>query len=180
MAYTEGHIGLISDINAQETEVKVTIYGFNDFTTGWVPLLLIPGTFYSPAVKDQVLVFMDEHFDTGVVLGGVYNPPVASEPDVIALKFEGIELQINKKTGETAIKLTGKAVLEAEAFELTGDLKVTGNLSVQGDATTSGAFTATGVIKSNADVKSPTVSLNTHMHPTAAPGSPSPPTPVPQ
>lgn len=198
MKYNEGLIGLISGIDAAKMLVKVTYYESENFTTDWLPLLVIPGTFYMPKVQDQVFVFMDESFNTGIVMGGVYNPPQFDKPELLALKFPGVEITINKDTGE--VKVTGDKItvigsdvtLQADNTIITGKLEVRGDvamkakaaitsdLSVQGDTSSVGKITAVGVIKSNTDVKTLTVSLNQHMHPTAALGPPSPPIPIPQ
>jgi len=181
MELIEGKFGLISDIDAQTMRVKVLFQdGADDITTDWLPIMVMPGSFYTPAANDQVLAFMDQYLEAGVVLGGVYNTNPFNDADTMGFKFPGVELQINKKTGATVFKVSGSATIEASKFDLKGDLNLTGNLKVTGDASTTGKVTATGVIKSAADVRTANVSLNTHMHPSAAVGPPTPPTPVPQ
>ncbi|OQC04550.1 MAG: hypothetical protein BWX80_02429 [Candidatus Hydrogenedentes bacterium ADurb.Bin101] len=68
-------------------------------------------------------------------------------------------------------------------FRLDGDLVVTGKITVDGDVSSGGSIDASGNIEATGEVKGADcktvtgVSLNTHVHPTAAPGPPSPPTP---
>lgn len=68
-------------------------------------------------------------------------------------------------------------------FRLDGDLVVTGKIIVDGDVSSGGSIDASGNIEATGEVKGADcktvtgVSLNTHVHPTAAPGPPSPPTP---
>ena len=68
-------------------------------------------------------------------------------------------------------------------FRLDGDLVVTGKITVDGDVSSGGSIDASGNIEATGEVKGADcktvtgVSLNTHVHPTAALGPPSPPTP---
>lgn len=187
MKYDEGVMGEISDIDAAKMLVKIKIYEADEFTTGWLPLMVIPGTYYVPAAQDQVFAIMTSDYSTGIVIGGAFNPPPFSDPDVIGLKFDGVDIQINKKSGAINIVSSGDAQINANKIKLNGDMEFTGNLkligdaTLQGDTSASGKITAVGVVKSMTDVRTAQASLTTHTHLSAAPGSPTGPTlPIPQ
>ena len=177
MELNEGVIGMVSEVQASTMRVKVSIPDAEDLVTDWLHVLSFPGSYGLPDVNDQVLVFMDKTFDTGVVLGGVNNAPAFGDEDIIGLKLPGVEIKVSKSTGKTDIILSGDVSVEAPEYVLKGDLKLTGDFKITGDVDVTGKVDSTGIIKSMTDVQSVTVKLNTHLHPTAGTGPPSPPTP---
>ncbi len=107
----------------------------------------------------------------GVYVGGILNPVPAAW---VWLKSDGT-LQISDKQGNVL-------QTSSSGFALTGNVMVTGTLTAtkletgEDGLTVTGNITATGSItagQGGADQ----VGLQTHEHPTAATGSPSPPTP---
>ena len=185
MKLTNGYLGVIAVIDAEKMLAKVEVQRpAAPVTTGWLFIETKNGFYQMPAVGDQIVCWMDEDFQTGIVMGAVANTYPYNDADTLGLKFPGIEIKINKQSGETKIKLTGKASLELEELSITGDLKltgdakITGDFALTGDASVTGKVDATGIIKSLVDVQSATSKLNTHVHTSAAPGSPTTP-PVP-
>lgn len=63
----------------------------------------------------------------------------------------------------------GEIVVEAADITLEGDISIDGNVNISGNVEADGEVTA----KASSTISN----LSTHMHATAAPGSPSPPTP---
>ena len=92
-----------------------------------------------------------------------------------------VDIETNSKTvhinADDGITIKGD-------LDITGDLTMTGDVNITGDVAVTGAISATGEISSQTDVVVKTVlgnvSLLSHTHTSAAPGSPtSTPTPVP-
>ena len=93
----------------------------------------------------------------------------ACDNDAIIIKY-GDDTKITAK--QDSVEITQKdttIVLEGGKvkIEAPSDVDIEGNVNVKGDVSVTG------------DVCSPTVSLNAHVHASAAPGTPAPPTPAP-
>lgn len=118
-----------------------------------------------PAIGDSVVV-LTANGRTIVACIDNLNGPVATTGEVRRYSRNALGLPMAilhlRADGSVAIEAPGGLVL-------TGDLAVSGNLEVDGSITA--AEVTAGV------VPGATVTLTTHMHPTAAVGSPSPPTP---
>lgn len=190
MELTKGYIGEITEIDPQKMQAKMVVYGTEDITTDWLMIQSNNNFFHMPAVGDQAIAWMDEHFDDGVIVGYVNNTVPYADGKTIGLKFPGIEIEIGVESGATRIKLAGNADIEAPAFNFKGDVNVDGKLAVTGDSDLKGKLAVTkdiagqgkidalGIIKSTTDLQTPTFKAMLHTHVSAAPGSPtSPPVP---
>ena len=178
MELERGYIGEISEVDAEQMLAKVAIPGHEDTTTDWIMLASKSGFYHIPAVGDQCIVWMDEDFEEGVIIGYVNNVKPYTDAKTIGLQFAGVSVEINIDSGATKIKLSGDAELEAPNFKLKGDMSLDGKLSVTKDVAVTGKVDANGIIKSMADLQTATFKANTHTHTSAAPGSPtSPPLP---
>ena len=184
------YVGVISEVDAENMLAKVVIYGPEDVTTDWLMLMSNSGYYYIPAEGDQCLVSMDDEFEEGVIIGYVNNIKPYTDGLTIGMKFPGVEIEIGRESGTTRIKLTGDATMEMPNLlikgnvkiegdmEIKGDSKLTGDLEMLGNADITGKLDATGIIKSMVDLQTATFKAMTHMHASAAPGSPtSPPIP---
>lgn len=190
MELEKGYAGIITEIDAENMLAKVVVPSFEDATTDWVMVNVRNNFFLMPQVGDQCIVWMDEQFEEGVIIAYVNNTKPYTDAKTIGFKFPGVSVEINIDSGATKIKLSGDAELEAPNFKLKGNMSLDGTLDVTGDATlksklsvskdvaVTGKVDVNGIIKSMADVQTPTVKLNTHLHTSAAPGSPTTP-PVP-
>lgn len=187
MELERGYIGEITEIDAENMLAKVVVRDFDDTTTDWI-MVAIPNNFYHmPAVGDQCVLWMDEQFEEGVIIGYVNNTKPYKDAKTVGFKFPGVSVEINIDSGATKIKLSGDAELEAPNFKLKGNMQLDGTLDVTGDATlksklsvskdvaVTGKLDANGVIKSMTDVQAVAIKLLTHTHTSAAPGSPTSP-----
>lgn len=96
---------------------------------------------------------------------GFAIPGPKSLPNVVAnISTSALQIRNTAGTGVIEIDSDGKVKITATEFDLTGDLKVTGNIL------------ATGEVTGNSGTAP--IALTTHVHTSAAPGSPtSPPVP---
>lgn len=184
MVYNQIEFGNVSEIDAENLLVKVVVPSYNDVTTGWLNINLPSGSYDLPAEGDQVMIAMDEGFNTGAVIAFVNNSkPDFNDAKIIGVQFPGFTVKISKETGDAELTFNGVFKITADSFELTGDTKITGKLEVSDELTASAKITAkstiaaTGNITSQADVKAGLIGLLTHKHPTAGTGPPSPPIP---
>jgi phage baseplate assembly protein V len=182
--------------------VKVSFLEDN-LVTQWLPVLMQSvghNKFYAlPDTGDQVAVAMQDA-DIGVVLGAFYSAtqdtPAGVSGDVSMLEFpDGVSVKYDRSSKELTI--TGEAKISVEAdtvnvkantieieasTEHTGNVKINGNLEVNGSMSGSGNLTVDGNVNADGEVKAnasgASVSLSTHVHTSASPGSPTtPPTP---
>jgi hypothetical protein len=88
-------------------------------------------------------------------------------------------LVIQSMDGDTCIALEdGRVEIDAAAVKINGDLEIAGSVKADGDIEAAGAVKADGEVTAMLGLPVPApVKLSTHSHPTAAPGTPSPPTP---
>jgi hypothetical protein len=94
----------------------------------------------------------------------------ACDNDAIIIDNEGSRVTIKEDAQECKV---GGATFTIKNGEITATatmFKVNGNLAVTGDVDAQGTVTGGEIVAKN-------IALSTHTHPTAAPGSPSPPTP---
>jgi phage baseplate assembly protein V len=152
-----------------KTDVKNGLYRVNipadEIVTPWIPRLEpnTKDTGNSTPLKEgeHVLVWLDEHAETGVILGAIYDtsnlpPGLIANDNLHAVQFEdGTKITYDKGAGIYTVDSVGKVIIKAAA-------------EVEIHCTTlkvSGAIEATGDITSTAgDVKALTVSLLTHVH----------------
>jgi len=157
-------------------------------------------------VGSQVACLMDKECEQGVVIAALWSdvdvPPDWANDKTLGIEFfDGAKLyydcdahkaifdapgtSLEAKIKEAAIEASEKVKLKCDTLELTGDLKVTGDADITGDMNVTGSIDATDSIKSMATVEGMTVTetatqvtLGTHVHVSAASGSPtSPPSP---
>jgi len=157
-------------------------------------------------VGSQIACLMDKECEQGVALSAIWSdkdkPPDFANDKTVGIQFadgaklyydfdakkgflEAPETSLKAVIKEADIEASDKVKLKCETLELTGDLKVTGDATITGDVSVTGGIDATNNIKSKMAVEGLSVkatlgagtTLSTHMHPTAATGPPSPPTP---
>lgn len=177
-------IGEVSSVDTKKCTARVVFDDEDGFVSNDLPVIQRNTQdvkdYWLPAVGEDVLcLFLPCGEEDGFILGSFYadeiEPPVSSEtkrctkyPDdtVIEYDWEAHELKV---TGAKKIKVN------------VPDIEFVGNLNVDGDITNTGDIVAGGGVSADGEVtamaKSTNIKLSTHMHPTAAPGSPSPPTP---
>lgn len=130
--------------------------------------------FSLPSPGDQVACLMDEHAETGVVLGSVYSsaqtPPEGATAGSMVVRFEdGTTIKYDKAGPKITVEIDGDVEVKCAVTKVDGNLEVTGSIEADGGMSAGGEVTARA--------GTAPVSLSTHMHPTAASGPPSPPTP---
>lgn len=184
MILKNGRIGIVSEIDAQTCKVKVTFDDLGEFVTDWLFVELAGGFYKMPELNDTVVAWMDEFLDQGVVMGSIYNvnkpAPYASD-SMIGFKIPGIEILIDKKEETITIKAT-EIFMEADNITMkTEKLILSGNLELEGDVIADGKVEAKGTVASKTDILAGPAGIKflTHVHASAAPGSPTgPPLPV--
>lgn len=186
MDLVQGSIGIVSDVDPVNLKVRVK-WPTDNVTSAWLHVLTISGLYYLPAVNDQVACLYDEEWNRGVVLGKVTKDGDAEydSANIVGFKFGNVEIKLNKSSGAVEVvtdqQVTVKAnkvILDSSNVEVSGNLKVAGDSSFTGKVSANQNIEAVGIIKSNTDVQTLTVKLNTHLHTSASPGSPTTP-PVP-
>jgi phage baseplate assembly protein V len=184
--------GIISETDPSKGLARVA-FQEDELTSDWLPYIVSKAAkdsyFYCPDVGEHVACLMDENAENGVILGAIYDTKAAPKeagPEVSSVVFEdGSKVVFDRSNGsltidakgEVVIKAAPKVTLEANEVEVKGNLKITGAVDSMGGIKSSGSIEAVGDV-----VAGPTgarVRLLTHLHPTAAPGPPSPPTPTP-
>lgn len=123
--------------------------------------------FALPYEKDEhVVCSMDDHCDTGVILGALYSK--AAQPTITGGKYgvefsDGSKVEFDPASGKLTIEAQGEVnISAAPKVVITGNLEVSGFIKANGEVT--------------AMATSTNVSLSTHIHPTPA-GPSSSPTP---
>lgn len=172
--------GTISGYDPNKQAVKVLLQP-EGIETGWIPLGSVWvgngwGAVFAPATGSQVEVtFLDDHPDSGCCglrfFSNVEQGPAAPSGEMWLVHKNG---QSFKLTNDGKITLNdghGATI----TLDGAGNIASAGTWSHTGDLTASGNIT--GKTQVIAGVGGAAVHLTTHQHPTAATGSPSPPTP---
>jgi phage baseplate assembly protein V len=168
--------GRISEVDTAKGLVRVT-FPDDNIVSPWMSAVMQntkDTKFSSPFdVQEHVVCAMDEDCEAGVVLGALYSK--AAQPSITDGKYG-----VTFKDGSTVVfdPANGKLTVDAKGtVEIKGAPKVVVDcdLEVKGKIDATGNVTADGEVTARAT--STNVKLSTHMHPTAATGPPSPPTP---
>lgn len=150
-------------------------------------------------VNELVACMMDEHSEEGVIIGALYdynNAPPIGDKDTVGVTFsDGAKVTYNRSTHTLTVDCTGdgsvvvncktatvraleSVTVDTPTATFTGDVTIHGGVSATGNIQTQGSIDATGDVTALSGAPL-AISLLTHMHPTAAPGSPSTPIPGP-
>lgn len=190
------------DFDSMTCEVQPTIQGTIEDENGNVqyialPLLLdVPIVFPSAggflitfpmAQGDEVLVVIASRcIDSWWQLGGVQKPMEArmhdlsdgfaipgpkSQPKVVD-NISTTAVQIRNDAGTSYIEIAASGLIKlssATGIELDAPISITGTMTFDGDLEVTGAITASGEVTGNG------IALSTHVHTSAAPGSPTSP-----
>ena len=187
-------IGEVSSVDPKKCTARVVFDDEDGFVSDDLPVIQRNTQdvkdYWLPAVGEDVLcLFLPCGEEDGFILGSFYadeiEPPVSSEtkryiefPDGAKFEYDWKESKLSAVIGDTQIEATENAVQVTGASEIkvsVPDIKLVSNLSVDGDIKATGDVSADGEVSTN---KVPGgVKLSSHMHPTAATGSPSSPTP---
>lgn len=146
-------IGLVADEKRRNVELMQQ-YGFSSRPKGDV---------------EGVAIFVGGSRENGVVIATRGECPELKPGEVMVHSPFGSSIKL-KEDGSVEL------VTDSKKFRFVGDVEATGKFTVDGK------IEAGGVIESDGEViamkKTTHVSLSTHMHPTAATGNPSSPTPM--
>jgi phage baseplate assembly protein V len=189
--------GIITDRQPSTARVRVS-FPEDGIVSAWLPVLVTAAAgnkFYAlPDIGDQVAVAMQDD-DIGVVLGAMYsdgdpipsgangNKTLVRFSDGVSVEYDrvGKRLSIFGAPGvdvfasTVLINSTGGVIVESNV-EIIGNLQVGGGISANDGLSVSGDVEATGEVTAQAGAGG--VSLSTHIHTSASPGSPTtPPTP---
>lgn len=187
-------IGEVSSVDPKKCTARVVFDDEDGFVSNDLPIVQRntqnTKDYWLPAVGEDVLcLFLPCGEEDGFILGSFYadeiEPPVNSEtkrylefPDGAKFEYDWKESKLSAVIGDTQIEATENAVQVTGASKIkvsVPDIEFVGNLKVDGDITTTGGVDADGEV--TAMKKTTNVKLSIHMHATAAPGNPSPPTP---
>jgi len=183
--------GIVTERDATTAKLRVSLLG-DDMATQLLPFVVSGAgsdKFFSlPNVGDQVACLMDENCEDGVVLGAIYSKadatPDGVSDNVTMVRFsDGTVVKYDKASSTVTVDAVSKVIIKSPDNEVQGPLKVTGKITGEGglevsggNATVSGNLSATGQVTALSNTAP--VGLSTHVHISAAPGSPtSPPTP---
>lgn len=182
--------GKIDKIDAATGRARVRFEN-NELQSDWLPMVVrktkADKDFFMFDEGDHVACMMDEHCNNGVILGAIYdeqNKPEGRTKDIVGVTFsDGSKIEFDRSSGKYTLDMKGEVTIKgAPKVTVDCDLQVNGSIKANG-VEASGTIKADGNIESKADVRAgtttpaTTVKLLTHLHPTAAPGPPSPPTP---
>lgn len=116
--------GVVSELgtNEQLGLVRVRFPADDDLVSPWMPILFrwtkSDQAWGLPAIGEHVACMVDEHADTGVVLGALYSEadkPAIAEPSVWGKSFEdGTRITYDKETKALSIKAQGPVTIQAE------------------------------------------------------------------
>jgi phage baseplate assembly protein V len=185
--------GRISQIDPQKGMARVT-FEEDGIVSDWLQLVVknsLSNKYeFSYDTNEFVACLMDENAEEGVILGALYhegNTPPVGNKDVASVTFsDGTVVKYDRSNSKLQIECVGDVEITCVKATVTASDSVTidapttdfiGDVNIQGDVSSTGNIDAIGDVKAG-----PTgvrVSLLTHVHPTAAPGPPSPPTPTP-
>lgn len=152
-----------------------------------------------PRVNTLVAVLMDEHWETGVVLGARYNAkdPAPAVPDTTDyIEYEdGTQIFYDPAahllkadvhgdvqvvaTGDVLAQAGGTATLRAPGILLDGPVHMTDTLLVDGKVTASNDVAVAGAVDATGEITSGAIPLTTHKHDGVTPGGGTSGTPVP-
>ena len=163
---------------AEDAEMIADEKGLESY---WLPILCQWSTgsksFCMPILGEQVVCWMDENSEFGVILGGIYSdadaPPGAPEQSRYQVYADGTILKYDPVAhalfadvkGTVEVKATGSASVGASNIVLKGATTVQGSLHVTQSATFDTTINATGEITSGS------IPLTTHKHIGVTPGS---------
>jgi phage baseplate assembly protein V len=195
--------GNVTEIDATKGLARVS-FDEDGIVSDWLPIA-VKGSKANKHeswfdVGDFVACLMDKNIEDGVILGAIYdenNAPPVGNKDVESTTFsDGTLIKYDRSSSTLTIECVGdvnvncvnanvtastKVTIDSPESEFTGDVSVQGELSANG-VQSSGDVSASGQVSAGGQVTAldgtpAAVHLTTHMHPTAAPGPPSPPTP---
>ncbi len=195
--------GNVTEIDATKGLARVS-FDEDGIVSDWLPIA-VKGSKANKHeswfdVGDFVACLMDKNIEDGVILGAIYdenNAPPVGNKDVESTTFsDGTLIKYDRSSSTLTIECVGdvnvncvnanvtastKVTIDSPESEFTGDVSVQGELSANG-VQSSGDVSASGQVSAGGQVTAldgtpEAVHLTTHMHPTAAPGPPSPPTP---
>jgi phage baseplate assembly protein V len=191
--------GNITEIDAAKGRARVH-FEEDGIVSDWLPMVVKSSqqnkheSWYD--VGDFVACMMDEHIEDGVIVGAIYddnNAPPIGNKDVEAKTFsDGTVIKYDRSSSTLTVECVGDVIIQCvnasvtasgqvtvdtPTATFTGDVNIQGGVSATGNIETQGSVEAIGDVVANNVTPLTAVHLITHMHPTAAPGSPSPPTP---
>jgi len=191
-------LGIISEQGTGENLGFVRVsFDEADMVSAWLPLpsasTKTTKAWRPIEVGSQVACLMDEECEQGAVVGALWSnddiPPDFASESAIGIRFsDGAALYYNSETHKAIFNAPDSSlsarVKDAE-IEATDDisltcsrLEVSGNVEISGNVDVSGSVKSTGTVEGvDVTATATQVNLSSHMHPTAATGSPSPPTP---
>ena len=148
-------VGIVSEANPKTGEVRVVFDDLDGLETDELPVLYpktLKDRYYAmPDVGEHVACLMDEHFETGVVLGAVYdetNLPPESSQDKDYIRWEnGTVIEHDRSTGRITIDTPGQVIIRAAGMTIDAPVTVLDDVTVQGG-----------------DVVADRISLKTHIH----------------
>lgn len=174
MKLVQGDIAVVTEVDPSNMLVRVN-WPAAEVSSPWL-MYIVPLGYHMPEINEQVVCFYDEFRRSGVAFGNARKEGDApfDDKDIVGIDLGSAVLTIKRSSGEIKIQTDGKISVKASEVSIDApELKVSQKMTV------GGALSVTGVIESSMDVKAPGVSLLTHTHVSAAPGSPTtPPTPA--
>lgn len=167
--------GRISEVDNDKGLVRVT-FPDDGIVSPWLSPVMQntkDTKFSSPYdVNEHVVCAMDEHGETGCVLGALYS--TVAQPTITGGKYgvvfkDGSKVEFDPSNGKLTVDAQGEVTIKAAPkVVIDGDLEVTGKIEANGDIKADGEVTA--------KASSTITNLSTHIHPTPA-GPSSAPTP---
>ena len=177
-------IGIVSEVDIGRARAKVLFEDMDNLESDWLPLVFtktLKDQFYAmPDVGESVACMLDDNFETGVILGAIYdvpNPPRSPSETVDYIAYEnGTEITIDHESGDIKIKTPGDVTVETEkkvtikASEVLIDaptVRITGHLKVSNGISSDKGGRS---IVSSGDVIASNISLVEHIHGGVEPG----------
>lgn len=158
--------GIVSQIDAEQHLVKVSLPALEDIETAWLPMITpnagVNQFYCLPDVGELVAVILDARGENGVVLGAMYNEvdtPPTNNAQMWMKKFSnGTIISHDRSNGNVIVHTSGTVTATAPQVIINGNVQINGSLSVSNGAKVDGSIQATG------DVVGQGVSLAGHSH----------------
>ena len=175
-------IGIVSKVSPVSGEARVVFDDLDGLETDELPVLfaktLQDRYFAMPDVGEHVACLMDERFETGVILGAVYDdtnlPPEGNQDRDYIRWGNGAFVEHDRKTGRITIntpndvEITAANTVSVKATRVTIDspqTTCTGRLTVQGHLNYESGLSGRGdVVVQGSDVRADSISLKQHVH----------------
>lgn len=140
--------GIVKNINPKDCTAKVLLPDLDNMLSPWLqlcyPFAYADMSYFMPKAGSQVACILDENFETGVIIGSIYNkqdsPPVIDENKFLTQFEDGTVIEYDKSAhiitcssigtinvlSATEINVTAPNINSQGQWEHNGQIKLNG------------------------------------------------------